>query len=72
MTERYLSRHEAAQYLTERGLRLSPNTLMKMATTGGGPRYCRWGNRAVYQQADLDAWVAAKLKVRASTSEGDQ
>ena len=43
MTERYLSRREAAQHLTERGLKLSPNTLMKMATTGGGPRYCRWG-----------------------------
>ena len=71
MTERYLSRHEAAQYLTERGLKLSTNTLMKMATTGGGPRYCRWGNRAVYLQDDLDSWVAGKLKVRTSTSENN-
>jgi hypothetical protein len=42
---------------------------MKLACTGGGPRYCRWGNRALYLQADLDAWAAGKLKFRASTSE---
>ena len=65
----YLSRREAAEYLTQRGLKFSSNTLMKIATTGGGPRYARWGNRAVYLQADLDSWVAGKLKVRASTSE---
>ena len=70
MQDHYLSRREAAEYLTEkRGLSYSHNTLTKIASTGGGPRYARWGNRAVYTQADLDSWAAVKLKVRASTSE---
>jgi hypothetical protein len=71
MEEHYLSRRESAAYLSNRGLPVSPNTLMKFATTGGGPRYARWGNRAVYLPADLDAWVASKLKVRTSTSENN-
>lgn len=58
---RFLDRHEAADYLTERGLRTSKNTLQKWATTGGGPVYRRFGRRAVYLAADLDAWAQAKL-----------
>lgn len=61
MENRYLDRTEAAEYLTARGLRVSKNTLQKWATTGGGPAYRRFGLRAVYQQADLDAWAEAKL-----------
>jgi hypothetical protein len=72
MHEHYLSRREAAEYLTQRGLKFSPNTLMKVACTGGGPRYARWSNRAVYLQADLDSWAAGKLKIRTSTSEARQ
>lgn len=44
---RYLNRREAAAYLTERGLKTSFNTLQKMVTTGGGPLYQIYGNRAV-------------------------
>lgn len=62
MTElRFLNRAEAAQYLTERGLRVSKNTLQKWVTTGGGPIYRRFGHRAVYQKADLDSWAEQKL-----------
>ena len=60
-SERYLDRAEAAQHLSERGLSITKNTLQKMATTGGGPAYQRFGNRAVYTVAALDAWVKAKL-----------
>ena len=71
MTERYLDRREAAAYLTvERGLRISHNTLQKMATVGGGPAYRVFGIRAVYTIEDLDEWVRIKLSARKhSTSE---
>ena len=66
----YLTRPEAAEHLTERGLRITKNTLQKMATVGGGPAYQRFGNRTVYRPADLDAWAATKLREpRRSTSD---
>ena len=58
---RFLDRTEAAQYLTDRGLRVSKNTLQKWVTVGGGPSYRRFGHRAVYQAADLDIWAQEKL-----------
>lgn len=61
MTTRFLDRREAAQYLTDKGLRFSRTTLQKLVTTGGGPRYRLFGNRAVYDPADLDSWIASKL-----------
>ena len=61
MQPRYLNRAEAAQYLTERGLQVSKNTLQKWVTTGDGPAYQRFGHRAVYQADDLDSWAAQKL-----------
>lgn len=61
MTDRYLSRAESAQYLTDRGLITAKTTLQKLVTTGGGPKYHRFGHRAVYLQADLDEWAERKL-----------
>lgn len=70
MSDNYLDRNEAAQYLNSRGLKYSRNTLQKLATIGGGPTYRRFGNRAVYVQADLDEWIETKLTApRRSTSE---
>jgi hypothetical protein len=57
----FLTRPEAANYCTEKGLKVSPATLQKMATLGGGPLYQRFGTRAVYTRPNLDAWVAEKL-----------
>jgi hypothetical protein len=69
MTE-YMTRPEAAEYLTARGLIVSKTTLQKFATIGGGPIYRRFGIRTVYKPADLDAWAAAKLSApRSSTAE---
>lgn len=72
MQSKFLSREEAAQYLTEqRGLRTARTTLQKWVTTGGGPTYRRYGKRAVYTIADLDAWADSKLTApRASSSGG--
>lgn len=71
MRHQYLDRREAAVYINSRGLTYSATTLQKLATVGGGPVYRRFGNRAVYTTADLDAWIEQKLSPpRASTSEG--
>lgn len=62
MTEqRYLYRKEAAQYLTERGLKVSAGTLAKYATVGGGPNYQHFGNRPVYTPASLEEWILSRL-----------
>jgi hypothetical protein len=71
MQERYRSRSEAAEYLTDRGLPITKNTLQKLATTGGGPSYRIWGNKAVYSTDDLDAFAESRLlDPRTSTSDG--
>ena len=68
--ERWLSRREAAAYLTERGFKISHLTLQKMASVGGGPKYRIWGNRAIYGPPDLDEYAEDKLSApRRSTSE---
>jgi hypothetical protein len=70
MNKRYLTRQESASYLSERGLLVSKNTLQKFATTGGGPEYSIFGNRALYTPQNLDAWAEARLTAsRKSTSE---
>ena len=61
MQRTYLSRPEAAEYVRARGLIVSKTTLQKFATVGGGPVYRRFGSRAVYTTADLDAWIEQKL-----------
>ena len=67
--EKFLSRKEAAQYLTERGLRTAPSYLQKLATVGGGPEYQRFGKYAVYTAISLDTYVESKLSApRSSTS----
>jgi len=69
MEKRYLTRQEAASYLSERGLLVTKNTLQKFATTGGGPKYSIFGNRALYTPETLDFWAEARLSApRKSTS----
>jgi len=48
-------------------LRLSERTLERMRVTGDGPPFVKAGHRVLYRQADLDEWVAAR--VRTSTSD---
>lgn len=67
--QRYLTRDEAAAYLTAKGLKITKTTLQKLATTGGGPEYAIFGNRALSTQEQLDRWAESKLKPRHSTSE---
>ena len=67
MESKFLDRAEAAEYLRERGLPVAKNTLQKWVTTGGGPEYRRFGNRAVYTVADLDQWAEEKLSAPSRT-----
>lgn len=70
MPERYLDRREAAQYLTDLGLKTSWRTLQKLACIGGGPEYQTWGNRTIYRPSNLDAYAAGKISApRRHTSE---
>lgn len=41
-------------------LNLSPRTLEKLRTIGGGPRFRKLRRRVVYTIADLDAWAHAR------------
>jgi len=61
MTTPYLSRREAADRLTKRGLRVTEGTLGKYATVGGGPPFQHFGNRVVYTPEKLDEWAEVKL-----------
>jgi hypothetical protein len=66
----YIDRRAAAEYLTKRGLKIAFNTLQKMATTGDGPPYRRFGARVVYTIAELNVWAAEKLgEPQSSTSQ---
>jgi hypothetical protein len=70
MQKEFLTRPEAAKYLTEKGLPTSKNTLQKLATVGGGPDYQLWGNKALSTPRQLDTWAESKLRPpKHSTSE---
>jgi predicted DNA-binding transcriptional regulator AlpA len=60
---RYLRTAEAADYLG-----LAPGTLDKLRVTGGGPVFAKLGRVAVYELADLDAWVAERKRPHTSAA----
>jgi hypothetical protein len=41
-------------------LNLSPRTLEKLRTLGGGPRFRKLGRRVMYTRTDLDAWADSR------------
>ena len=51
----YLSCDEAGAHL-----KLSPRTLEKMRTIGGGPRFRKLGRRVMYSLRDLEAWADSR------------
>ena len=60
---RYLSRAEAASYVTQKyGFPCSEQTLAKLAVKGQGPQFKRANGRfAVYPVANLDAWAVTRI-----------
>lgn len=63
-TKEYLSRAEAANYLTDRGLPIARSQLMKLASVGGGPTFFKFGNKALYRPDDLLDWASSRLIAR--------
>lgn len=59
---RYLDNTQAATFLN-----LSPRTLEKLRTQGGGPTFRKFRRRVRYALPDLEAW--ANLRVCESTSD---
>lgn len=61
----WLSRKEAAIYLTSIGCRIAPKTLENLAANnnaGKGPAFTRNGWKMVqYKRGDLDLWAAARM-----------
>jgi hypothetical protein len=51
----YLTCDEAGAHL-----KLSPRTLEKMRTIGGGPRFRKLGRRVMYSLQDLEAWADSR------------
>lgn len=68
MSNQFLSREQAAAYVRGKGLPCAKLTLQKMATTGGGPKYQKFGNRVVYTSECMDQWIAEKLSAPIASS----
>jgi hypothetical protein len=59
---KYLCKKEASRYLkNEFGLSVSDKTLSKYITTGGGPKYYKFGWRVVYTVETLTEWVNSRM-----------
>ena len=48
---------QAAEYLTENGIRTDPSELSLMGKYGSGPRFERVGRTKIFFKCDLDGWV---------------
>ena len=67
---RYLSRAEAAEFLSKRGYKTAPATLAKRAVVGGGPPFVSWGRKPLYQPEALLEWAQRRCTgPRRSTSD---
>lgn len=66
----FLTRKQAAEFLTERGFPVAATTLQKYATIGGGPEYQKFGNRSLYKPEKLIKWAESRIQEpRHNTSE---
>ena len=57
----FLTRTETADFLTEKGYPTPKGTLQKLASTGGGPPYSIYGNKALYRPPEALAWARSRL-----------
>lgn len=69
-TRKFLSRPEAAAYVADMGLPCTTGTLAKLASTGGGPAFRKFGRTVRYVLEDLDAWVASRLSAPVRSTSG--
>jgi hypothetical protein len=66
--QHFLTRTEAAEFLTERGLSTAKTTLDTLAVRGGGPRFVYWGRKPLYTEAGLLEWAADRLSSPVSST----
>ena len=66
---RLMTRPQAAHYITTQyGIPMSPLTLEKMASQGGGPQYTKFGRRAFCAASDIDIWVKTRMSRKFSST----
>ena len=59
----FLRRAQAADYLMGRFGAYTSETLAKLASVGGGPKFRKIGRFPVYTRDDLDAWADARMSL---------
>lgn len=66
--EAFLSRRQAAEYLSSRYFPCARATLARLAVVGGGPAFRKAGQAVLYEPQILDVWAASKIGPRVSTT----
>lgn len=56
----FLTRRDAADFLTKNGYPFAATTLAKLFSTGGGPLCAHFGRKPLYAPADLLAWAEGR------------
>lgn len=59
----WLTRQEAARYLTDLGFPISAGTLQNLKTKGKGPPYRIFDFRVHYTRIDLEDWANARVEI---------
>ena len=68
---RPLRRSEACNYLYEKyGIQRKPQTLAKLAVTGGGPSYVKANRVPLYPPQSLDTWAASIMSPLMTSTSG--
>ena len=72
MVERELERREVPGYIEQKHgkpARVSERYLAKLAVTGGGPRFTKYGRKVGYAPSDIDEWISRRARRLLSTSQ---
>lgn len=64
----YLRRQQAAAYLQDKFGAFTVETLAKLASVGGGPKFRRMGRFPYYTRADLDDWALCRMSQPVSST----
>ena len=59
--KKLLNRQQAAEYLSEFGLKISRQTMAIQAVRGTGPNYTLIGRKAYYSEEWLDEWLESQM-----------
>jgi hypothetical protein len=59
--DKFFTRAQTAEALTQEGFKVSPATLATKATRGGGPPYRLFGRRPLYRWGDALEWARGRL-----------